>query len=121
MKIEKCIGGFYAIAAAKDEEITADDIRSALSRADIVWSHARTWKELPESRTLLCQWVTSEAEANIRLDFRQNFHPYLMTLIVQILNNWGYNCVILEDAKTEKHVFKRTKIFREEDISEMMG
>jgi|GEM_PF-1595183 len=122
MEIQYCIGNFFLITADKNEEINQRQVQRALQSQKIRWSTAKTRYSIRNKEALtVCDWVRPDNESEIRLKFKTD-NPYVLALFVLVLNNWGYNAVILDENELkEKMIFKRSRIFFEDEIAAMMG
>lgn len=109
MKIEKCIGDFFAITSNSDEIITLEDVQKALIRQKITWSQAI----IKEKK--IYTWYKPEVESIIRLDLKNCHQPELAALFIKALNNWGYTVIIGNNR------YKRPIFFQQDDINDMMG
>ncbi|MEI7620258.1 MAG: hypothetical protein WCJ57_01665 [Candidatus Falkowbacteria bacterium] len=119
MKIEKCIGDFLAVTAGKDEEITLKKIRSALRELQIAWIGAITKYTVNKENQMIHTWIKPKKDCVVRLNFKDCEHPYLMIILIRILNDWGYDVQIVEDCQ-DKLLFERSEIFYQEELSKMM-
>jgi hypothetical protein len=107
MKIEKCVGGFYAVSMKSTEEINLRDITRCLKNAGITSFRPKKGLNFLQTHS----WNGKRTDNKIKLDFRQNKNQYLMTVLVSLLNSWGWSCIIMEDGIKEKFIFERPEIF----------
>ena len=120
MKIEKCVGDYFAITAKNDEEITTKDVQNALTKQGIFWIGAITRYAVNKEEIMIHVWTKPKEKSTVSLDFKDCKHPYLMTIIINTLNNWGYDVFVLENCQ-KKLLFERREIFYQEELSKMMN
>ncbi len=119
MKIERCVGKFYAVTSQNTEKINSENIIRCLKQLGIKLAGFQPKVKLPTGEQLYV-WDRPKSESLIRLEFKCSEDPCLIILLVRILNNWGWDCIIMQDWVKESFLFARREVFTLKEINEVL-
>jgi len=87
MNIEKCIGGYFAVTAENNVEITFKDVERLLKQQKIKPKKPTIRYQPNRNHPALYTWREPQTISLVA----ETTHSEIMAVMVKVLNDWGYN------------------------------